>query len=64
MDAGRGDCKKRVAVVTGGGQGLGREVARQLAEAGFAVAVIGRTKSKLDDTVALIGWHRSQSSPT
>lgn len=48
---------KRVAVVTGGGQGLGRAIAIQLGAAAFAVAVIGRTKSKLDETVRLIGSH-------
>jgi NAD(P)-dependent dehydrogenase (short-subunit alcohol dehydrogenase family) len=46
---------KRVAIVTGGGQGLGRAIAIQLGAAKFSVAVIGRTKSKLDETVSLIG---------
>ena len=43
----------RVAVVTGGGQGLGRAVALALDSAGLDVAVIGRTRSKLEDTVAM-----------
>lgn len=47
--------EKRVAVVTGGGQGLGRAIARQLGEAGLAVVVFGRTLSKLEDTVASMG---------
>lgn len=37
----------RVAVVTGGGQGLGRHVAEALVGAGYRVAVIGRTAAKL-----------------
>jgi NAD(P)-dependent dehydrogenase (short-subunit alcohol dehydrogenase family) len=41
-----------VAVVTGGGQGLGRAVALALDAAGFDVAVIGRTREKLEDTVS------------
>lgn len=41
-----------VALVTGGGRGLGREAALSLAAAGMAVAVTGRTASVLDDVVA------------
>ncbi|TDO68586.1 NADP-dependent 3-hydroxy acid dehydrogenase YdfG [Kribbella sp. VKM Ac-2571] len=43
----------RVAVVTGGGSGLGREMALALAGAGFQVWVTGRTEDKLRETVAL-----------
>ncbi len=44
----------RVAIVTGGGQGVGQGIARALAARGATVAVVGRTASKLDATKALI----------
>jgi NAD(P)-dependent dehydrogenase (short-subunit alcohol dehydrogenase family) len=48
------DGERRVAVVTGGGQGLGRATALALSRAGMDVAVIGRTQAKLDETVAML----------
>lgn len=42
----------RVAIVTGGGTGLGHGFAKALAEAGAAVVVTGRRKEPLDEAVA------------
>jgi NAD(P)-dependent dehydrogenase (short-subunit alcohol dehydrogenase family) len=39
-------------VVTGGGRGIGRAIAAQLARAGVTVTVIGRQRATLDETVA------------
>ena len=44
----------RVAVVTGGGRGIGRLVAEALAGAGAAVAVTARSEDQLAETVASI----------
>ena len=43
--------KGKIAIVTGAGQGLGREIALVLAEEGATVAVVGRTAAKLDKVV-------------
>jgi len=43
-----------VAVVTGGGRGLGRAFAQALAADGWAVAVLARSAEELAETVALI----------
>ncbi|TWD73419.1 NADP-dependent 3-hydroxy acid dehydrogenase YdfG [Kribbella amoyensis] len=44
---------EKIAVVTGGGSGLGREMALALAGAGFGVWVTGRTEAKLRETAEL-----------
>jgi NAD(P)-dependent dehydrogenase (short-subunit alcohol dehydrogenase family) len=43
----------KVAVVTGAGSGIGRASALALFEAGYCVALAGRRKDALDETVAL-----------
>ena len=45
----------RVAVVTGGGSGMGQATALRLAEAGAAVAVADIARDKAKETVDLIG---------
>lgn len=45
------------ALVTGGGRGIGREIASTLARAGASVTVLGRNRAILDETVAAGAAH-------
>ncbi len=45
---------RKVAIVTGGGRGLGREMARSLVEAGADVVLASRTLAQLEDTASFI----------
>ena len=45
----------KVAIVTGGGTGIGHGIAVMLAQEGARVVVCGRRRGPLDDTVAKIG---------
>jgi NAD(P)-dependent dehydrogenase (short-subunit alcohol dehydrogenase family) len=53
-DAGMPELVGRVAVVTGAGRGLGREVATELAGLGMRVVLVGRTVADLDQAARAI----------
>jgi 3-oxoacyl-[acyl-carrier protein] reductase len=45
----------QVALVTGGGRGIGRRIAVELTEAGMRVAVSARTRAEVEETAQQIG---------
>ena len=44
------DLSGRVAIVTGGGEGIGRATATLLSQCGASVVIAGRTEAKLQKT--------------
>ncbi|HET9210594.1 MAG TPA: SDR family oxidoreductase [Thermoanaerobaculia bacterium] len=46
---------RSVAVVSGGGSGLGREIALELARRGYDLALLGRRQEPLEETLKLAG---------
>lgn len=48
-------CDQPVAIITGGGRGIGRAAAIELASRGYLPVVVARTQSELDETIALAG---------
>ena len=50
--------KDRIALVTGGGAGIGQAIARQFAAEGAQVVIAGRTEHALRKTVCAIGEAR------
>src|SRR5690349_6029235 len=54
MDEGacRVDLNGKVAIVTGGTKGIGREISEALVQAGISVCVSARNESEIEETVA------------
>ncbi|MDB5395410.1 MAG: Oxidoreductase [Rhodospirillales bacterium] len=53
----------KVALITGAGQGVGRGIAFAMAKEGAAIAVAGRTESKIKDTCAEIASFGGKAIP-
>ncbi len=58
------DIVRRTAIVTGGGTGIGRGCAIALAAKGWRVAVLGRRRAPLVDTVGLLTGDQHLALPT
>ena len=56
--------KDKVIVVTGGGNGMGREMVLLLLSKGASVAAVDMNKAYLAETVALAGDRQINSPPT
>lgn len=50
----------KTAIITGGGSGVGRAVALKLAQQGWRVALVGRRKETLQETITLAGARASR----
>ena len=46
--------KNKVCLITGGGSGIGRATANKMAKEGARIIVVGRTQTKIDQTVSSI----------
>ena len=47
--------EKKIAIITGGGTGIGLSCARLFCQEGAKVVIFGRRKNRLDDAVREIG---------
>lgn len=59
----RFDLSGRVALITGGGGGLGRGFARTLAQSGARIVLCGRRAEPLEDAAAMIREHGGEAQP-
>ena len=57
-----GRLQGKVAIVTGGGTGIGRDAALKLAAEGARVVVTGRRQTPLDETVAAIAGNGGKAA--
>jgi len=54
----------KIAIITGAGSGIGRQVSLSLAQAGYSVVLAGRRLQPLEETAAMIGQSPTLVLPT
>jgi NAD(P)-dependent dehydrogenase (short-subunit alcohol dehydrogenase family) len=60
---GAGSLRNQVAIVTGAGRGIGREIAWALSQAGVSVVLAARTCSQLEEVATAISRHDGEALP-
>lgn len=63
MDSSKASLKNKVALITGGGRGIGLAIARALAKAGCNVVITGRTASTLNKASRELVHRKVQITP-
>jgi NAD(P)-dependent dehydrogenase (short-subunit alcohol dehydrogenase family) len=54
------DVSEKVVIVTGGGAGLGKEIARAFVQRGSYIVIVGRRESALEETMEEFGGDKEQ----
>jgi 3-oxoacyl-[acyl-carrier protein] reductase len=62
-DTGKASLEGQIAVITGGGRGIGAAIASKLAALGAAVVLCGRTRAPLESTAAAISKASGRAQP-
>ncbi|URL61218.1 SDR family oxidoreductase [uncultured bacterium] len=52
----------KIALITGGSQGIGKSIAKTLSEDGFAISIVARDKEKIKRSVDYINNHNSDAA--
>jgi NAD(P)-dependent dehydrogenase (short-subunit alcohol dehydrogenase family) len=55
--------ERKVAMVTGAGRGIGREISLRLAREGYSLGLLARTRSQIEETAAMVRQYHVEALP-